>query len=113
VICACLLCGEPAEAGHHVTWRGADGSYLDPEFRAPLCHSHHEFVRDDRWTSEGTDAGRSDPFLDSLYVRLSRTASFVGRLAESSPDPIAVFLTLLARHLAAWAAELADHIANS
>ena len=110
MIGVCLRCGEPAEAGHHVTWRGTDGFYLDPEFRAALCHSHHEFVGEDRWTIEGTNAGRSDTSLDSLYLRLSRTAFFVGRLAESLPEPLATFLASLAKHLACWADDLSRSI---
>jgi hypothetical protein len=109
----CIICGAPAEAPHHVTWRGAAGAYLDPEFRAPLCHSHHEFVGEDRWTGEGTAPNRSETFLDSLELRLGRTAIFVGRVAESLPEPLATLLASLAEHLARWAAELAEYIACS
>jgi hypothetical protein len=96
----CLLCEDPSEDRHHLTATDERGAYLDPELRAPLCHDHHELASDDLHTV-GTPAGsRSTTFLGSLELRLTRTAAFLGRVADAAPEPFASFLALLALHLA-------------
>jgi hypothetical protein len=111
MIGVCLLCGKPADAKHHVTWRGRDGRYLDPAFRVPLCHSCHELMGEDRWTEEGTNLVPPQTFLDSLELRLRRAATFLGRLAANVCGPLGDFLAQLAKHLASWAVQLADALA--
>jgi hypothetical protein len=101
-----LFSSEPAERRHHVTGRGPDGRYLDPEFTAPLTHTEHELVHDDWQTLELTDSNHPETFLDSLELCLKRAGPFVGRLSETMPEPIATFLALLARCLTRWAARL-------
>ena len=107
----CLLCGAPSEDGHHVTGRDANETYLDPVFKAPLCHSCHELVGED-WNTVGVqDTAPAESFLDSLELRLTRTATFTGRVAEPAPEPLRRFLLALASHLAAWSARLHEVIA--
>jgi hypothetical protein len=99
------------EDGHHVTGRDAKETYVDPTFKAPLCHSCHELVGED-WNTIGVqDASAAETFLDSLELRLTRTASFIGRVAEPGPEPFRTFLLALAVHLAAWATRLHEVIA--
>jgi hypothetical protein len=39
---ACVACGRPADATHHVTGRPTPGApYLDPDFVVELCREHH------------------------------------------------------------------------
>ena len=106
----CLYCPEASEDRHHLTSRDARGRYLDPDLTAPLCHSCHELVGDDWHTIEVQDESTADTFLASLEVRLTRTASFVGRLADAVPEPLHTFLSWLACHLATWAGQLGDSI---
>ena len=106
----CLLCSEPPEDNHHVTGTDAGDAYLDPGLTGPLCHDCHELVGDDAHTAGMPTPETTDTFLGSLKLRLSRTASFVGRVAECLPEPFASFFALLATHLARWAARLHDSI---
>jgi hypothetical protein len=102
----CLLCLDPPEDGHHVTATGDDGRYLDPKFTASVCHSCHELVGDDLNTIGTPRGATTDTFLGSLELRLTRTAAFVGRVAEAAPEPFATCLGWLAAHLERWASGL-------
>jgi hypothetical protein len=106
----CLLCLEPSDDRHHLTGCDADGERLDPELTGRLCHSCHELAGDDMNTAGIPDRPAADTFLSSLELRLSRTASFLGRVAEATPDPLRGFLACLARHLAEWARRLRTSI---
>ncbi len=106
----CLLCPDSPEDGHHVTGRDRDGRYLDPKLTGRLCHSCHELVSDDEHTAATQDAV-SDTFLGGLELRLSRSASFVGRVAQAVPEPFATFFGWLATHLAGWASRLRASLA--
>ena len=106
----CLFCGAPAERDHHCTGRDALGRYLDPEFVGPTCHDDHELVHDD-WHTRGVGDGRVETatFLHALELGLTRTAMFVGRLAEVTPPPLDGFLG----RLAAWLAKMASGLSGS
>src|SRR5271154_2787479 len=106
----CLLCPDPSDDRHHVTGRDANGHYLDPKLTGPVCHSCHELVGEDWNTADVPDSAAADTFLGSLELRLPRTASFGGRVAEVAPDPLSTFLAWLATHLAAWANRLRGSI---
>jgi hypothetical protein len=101
-VAACAICGDAFDDVHDITGRDAAGQYLDPELVAPLCHSDHELCGNDDWHTLGihdADPSRST-FLDSLELRLARLASFMGRLAEGLPGPLAALIGLIALHLA-------------
>jgi hypothetical protein len=105
MIAACIFCGEPADDDHDITARGADGRYLDPELKSPLCHSCHELCGDDLYTHGLAVPGGGSTFLESLELRLARLGVFLGRLAEALPEPLAplaALIGLLALHLARW-----------
>jgi hypothetical protein len=103
----CLFCGEADACRHHLTGRDADGKYLDPALRGPLCPSCHPLVHED-WNTAGVrDRITPTTFLDSLQLRLRRTALFLGRLAPTIPEPFDQLLAGLAEAMAGWAAQLA------
>jgi hypothetical protein len=111
----CLICAQAAVAKHHLTARDHRERYLDPRLTGPLCHDHHEFVGDDEYTLADGHVVDTSTGLGRLEVRLTRLAVFLGTLADSPvlaglPVPLARFLADLARHLAAWAGELAQSI---
>jgi len=110
MIALCLLCGDPADDPHHVTGRGTDESYLDPELVSPLCHSGHELVGDDWRTAGVYEAGDRETSLELLELRLARLGMFFGRLAKHVPGPLGAFLALVGLHLARWRAGLAGAI---
>jgi hypothetical protein len=110
VAMTCAICGEAYDDLHDITGRDSAGGYLDPELLAPLCHSDHELCGNDDWNTLGIhDASRST-FLDSLELRLARLGSFMGRLAEALPEPLATLIGLIALHLARWRAGLGRSI---
>ena len=59
---------------------GSDGRYLDPELKAPLCHSCHELCHDDWHTHGIADQAGAETFLESLELRLARLSAFLGRV---------------------------------
>jgi len=108
----CAICGEASDDLHDITGRDAAGEYLDPDLLAPLCHSDHELCGNDDWHTLGIHDADSDrsAFLDSLELRLTRLGSFMGRLAEALPEPLATLIGLIALHLARWSAGLGRSI---
>jgi hypothetical protein len=108
----CLFCGQHGCAEHHATGRDEDGTYLDPDLRGRLCEKTcHPLVHDD-WNTAGVrDRVTPATFLDSLLLRLRRTALFLGRLAPNIPGPLGELLARLAEALAVWAASLATALA--
>lgn len=108
----CPLCDGPAGKGHHVTGRGADGRYLDPESVLRTCHDDHMLLHDD-WNTLGAADGAANcdhTFLGSLEVRLTRTAALAGRVAETAPPPFSFVFALVAQLLAAWASRLSNSL---
>lgn len=75
---ACVICGRPAEEGHHITGRAGPGlGYLDPDLRLALCIPDHG--------REGTSVRRQGiewPIGDLLVHRLFRVADCERRLAD-------------------------------
>jgi hypothetical protein len=80
----CLFTGRRAEELHHVTGRGPDGEYLDPDLLVPLTVRQHA-VEHQTWTTYliGEDACRSLPIL-----RLLRAGLLLIRLSETAADEI-------------------------
>jgi hypothetical protein len=104
----CLLCGGPGEDRHHPTGRGHDGRYLDPWFRAWLCHDDHELAHDDLRPAGLDSCPQSQTFLDRFAAAMRRLAAFVSRLAGGALDG---FLSDLARWLSDRAEDLHSVIA--
>jgi hypothetical protein len=106
----CLLCPEPADDPHHLTGRGHDGRYLDPQLVVPLCHSHHELAEDDLRAPGLVAPATASTTIESVAVRLQRSAIFLGRviqcLAECLPGELGRFLAHFARSLQNWADDL-------
>jgi hypothetical protein len=107
----CPLCGRHATRRHHITGKGPDGSYLDPDALVRTCHDDHMLAHDDWNTVVPVDATADDTFLGSLERRMTRAATFVGRVAEVAPEPFRWVLAVLAALLASWAARLAGSLA--
>jgi hypothetical protein len=104
---ACLLCREPDTCRHHLTGRDAGGAYLDPALQSPLCPSCHPLAHED-WNTAGVrDRITPTTLLDSLQLRLRRTALFLGRLAPTIPGPVGQLMAGLAEAMASWAGQLA------
>lgn len=108
---ACLLCPRCGRYWHHGTGRGAEGAYLDPGVKARLCVSCHPLVHED-WNTAGVrDRVTPTTFLDSLQLRLRRTALLLGRLAPTVPEPYGQLVAGLAEAMAGWAGRLAIALA--
>ena len=107
----CLLCPRGGRCWHHGTGRDAAGAYLDPDLRARVCVSCHPLLHED-WNTAGVrDRVTPDTFLDSLELRLRRTALLLGRLAPRTPGVLGELLARLAEAMASWAALLATALA--
>lgn len=106
----CPICGHPPERLHHVTGRGADGRYLDPDAVVGFCHDHHELIGDDGRTVGAVDEKADDTFLGSLELRMRRTAMLAGRVAQAAPPPFSWVLQVIATLLASWASSLAGSL---
>src|SRR6516165_530675 len=104
----CLCCDRERGRRHHVTGRAADGSYLDPELWGRQCATCHPLIHEDWNTASVRDEISPDTFLDSLELRLRRTAIFLGRLSAQTPSPLGDFLDALAAAMACWAVGLAN-----
>lgn len=104
----CEFCGGPIQRRHHPTGRDEHGGYLDPEFRRPLCHDHHELVGDDLYTLELVRTPGHLTWFERVEIRLRRWAAYCARLDQASPTP-SVY-GLLASVLERWANELARAI---
>jgi len=81
----CLFsCGRPVLQWHHLTGRGRNGPYLDPDLKVPLCHRHHVLVHHDL-RQQDVDTPPTDvlwtPMAATAY-RLSRLAPFYARWAD-------------------------------
>ena len=72
----CVYCHASAAQRHHPTGRGADGGYLDPELRVPVCVPCHA-VDHQLWRHFGLDTAD-----DHVLARLGRLAFLVGRLGD-------------------------------
>jgi hypothetical protein len=108
----CLFCGAPDARRHHLTGRDGQGLYLDPDLRCRLCLSSCHPLAHDDWNTCGVrDRVTPATFLDSLELRLRRTALLLGRLAPTIPGPIGELVGGLAEALAAWALGLATGLA--
>ena len=104
---ACLLCPRCGRSWHHGTGRDAEGAYLDPDLKARLCASCHPLVHEDWNTASVRDRITPTTFLDSLQLRLRRTALLLGRLAPTIPEPYRQPVAGLAEAMASWATQLA------
>lgn len=108
---ACLFCGGRDACRHHLTGRDANDRYLDPRLWGRLCDSCHPLEHED-WNTAGARDRISPPtFLDSLQMRLRRTALFLGRLAPTIPGPVGQLVAALAEATAGWAARLTTALA--
>jgi hypothetical protein len=103
-----VICGAPSSRVHHLTGRGYDGAYLDPELRASLCHDDHELCHEDLRNARVDRPLESATLVERLERGLRRVAMFVARLAEACGQQ---FLAALAAWLATGAAILAQHVA--
>ena len=104
----CCPCGQPAEDRHHLTGRGPDGDYLDPDLAVPVCHDDHELAGEDL-RAEGLERPLRAPSgpvtaVEQVAYRLDRVGVFLGRVAEVVPA--LVWVTVLAGHLRRWAEQL-------
>jgi hypothetical protein len=105
----CAICGQPADDPHHLTGRGCDGAYLDPDLTASTCHDDHELLHEDL-RNEGVDKPLAQAtIVEKIVYRLTRTAVFVGRMAEAIPGM--AWLANLARGLRRWAEDLRGFVA--
>jgi hypothetical protein len=103
----CLYCGGEKTCRHHLTGRDLEDVYLDPDLWGRLCGSCHPLLHEDWNTADVGDRTSPATFLDSLYLRLRRTALFLGRLAPALPAPFDGPVARLAEALALWAVQLA------
>jgi hypothetical protein len=103
----CLYCGGEKTCRHHLTGRNSDDVYLDPALWGRLCESCHPLLHEDWNTADVGDRTSPPTVLDSLYLRLRRTALFLARLAPALPVPFDDPVARLAEALALWAVELA------
>jgi hypothetical protein len=102
----CWACGGPLERKHHPTGRGPDGRYLDPRFRAALCHDDHELIHDG-WRAQGFEVVEAPlTAVASVELRARRTAATYARLSNEhfDADPTEIAETFLV-----WANDLARH----
>ena len=77
----CILCGQSADAWHHLTGRATPrGAYLDKSLVVPLCQRHHDREHE-LLRREGADF--PGPGADLVGHRLARVLSFMGRCAEA------------------------------
>jgi len=81
----CAMCGQPADDDHHLTGRGSDGKYLDPELTAPLCHDCHELVGDDLRGEDLEKPLRKVTIPERVAHCLDRTGVLLSRVAEIPP----------------------------
>jgi hypothetical protein len=100
----CPFTGEPADQLHHLTCRGADGKYLDPEFVVPLVVDQHVI---EHQVSDRSGVGE-DVRANPNWLRLRRTGLFLVRLGEfhgegtvTLPSPFVRQLGLLLLRVAA------------
>ncbi len=105
----CAICGGSVERLHHLTGRGPDGRYLDPELQVGVCHDDHELAHDDL-RHDGTDKPlRVVCVFEGVAYRLERVAAFLSRVAEHAP---LAWIAKLARSMRQWAGELRGGIAR-
>jgi hypothetical protein len=104
----CAICGGAACDSHHLTGRGPDGGYLDPELTVDECHDDHELLHEDL-RQEGIDKPLRDAnVFERVAYRLERAAVFFTRLAEQAPF---AWLVKLAGSMRQWAGELRSGVA--
>lgn len=100
----CAICGDDGEDGHHLTGRGPDGEYLDPELVTDLCHDDHELAGEDL-RQEGLERPLTGTTaVERIAYRLHRVGVFLARVAEEVP-PFR-WIVRLAVALRNWADEL-------
>lgn len=74
----CVFTGRSADHLHHMTGRGGDGGYLDPELVVPLSRAQH--VSDHVcWRVSGIGEGADIP---ASVLRLRRSGHLLVRLAQ-------------------------------
>ncbi len=83
---SCTYCPARVAQRHHPTGRGADGAYLDPGLRLPLCTSCHALDHQG-WRAVGLDI-EPDPALARLarLAFLARRLGDLGRPVALAPD---------------------------
>ena len=70
---------------HHLTGRGSDKNYLDPELVVVLCHDHHELIHDDLRQEQVDKPLDSVSAASRVARRLIRVALIFDRVAEVTP----------------------------
>jgi hypothetical protein len=105
----CLGCGGHGPLHrHHVTGRGCDGDYLDPELLVGLCWTCHHDVHDILRTIGCDTPGSAAPgTAGRMRARLVRLAVLLGVMAtaESVVD-LRAFLDELSRAIDTWSQEV-------
>lgn len=84
--------GQPAEEFHHVSGRGPDGHYLDPDLVVPLTRRQH-VIEHQLWRAAGIDKVKGSVRV----VRLQRIANLVCRIGQGEGTitlPATFFLSL-------------------
>jgi len=86
----CFLCPKPVAQRHHLTGRDPTGAYLDPQLTVGLCASHHVLVHEDLRSQrlDTPPVGSVWSPARALAFRIDRLATFLGRYAERSDQPL-------------------------
>jgi hypothetical protein len=99
----CAICSGPSEDPHHVTGKGPDEEYLDPDLTAPVCHDDHEMIHEDlRNEKLNKPLGRAS-IPERIAYRLDRLGVLLSRVAEQLPFDWVVRVATAVR---SWAEEL-------
>jgi hypothetical protein len=81
----CAICGGDPEDGHHLTGRGPDGEYLDPNLIADLCHDDHELAGEDLRQDGLEKPLAGTTIVERVSYQLHRVGVFLARVAEEVP----------------------------
>jgi hypothetical protein len=103
----CVWCDEAAVDGHHLTGRGPDRRYLNPDLVASMCHDDHELAHEDlRNAGVDTPPRGAWSSLRGVEFCLERAALFLARLAQQSQQNV---WGRLADAMRRWAEDLRAH----